>query len=94
MARGDFGESFYFKKQVAELVGDRIEPTLMLALTTMALAPIMSFAFRLAASDPKPHACGVGWLVPASRQNRARRSRNGVAGRRGGTLSGRRPGSP
>jgi peptide/nickel transport system permease protein len=38
MARGDFGESFYFKKQVAELVGDRIEPTLMLALTTMALS--------------------------------------------------------
>ena len=28
--RGDFGESFFFKKQVAELVGDRIEPTLML----------------------------------------------------------------
>jgi peptide/nickel transport system permease protein len=38
MARGDFGESFYFKKQVAELVGDRIEPTLMLALATMALS--------------------------------------------------------
>jgi peptide/nickel transport system permease protein len=38
MARGDFGESFYFKKQVAELVADRIEPTLMLALTTMLLS--------------------------------------------------------
>jgi len=35
MATGDFGESFFFKKQVAELVADRVEPTLMLALTTM-----------------------------------------------------------
>src|SRR4029453_3956849 len=32
---GDFGESFFFKKQVAELIVGRIEPTLMLALTTM-----------------------------------------------------------
>ena len=31
MAAGDFGESFFFKKPVAELVADRIEPTLMLA---------------------------------------------------------------
>ncbi len=38
MATGDFGESFYFKKQVADLVADRIEPTLLLALTTMALS--------------------------------------------------------
>ena len=28
MATGDFGESFFFKKQVAELVTERIEPTL------------------------------------------------------------------
>ena len=26
MATGDFGESFFFKKQVAELIADRIEP--------------------------------------------------------------------
>ncbi|MFO1322495.1 MAG: ABC transporter permease [Burkholderiales bacterium] len=38
MATGDFGESFYFKKGVAELIGGRIEPTLMLSLTTMALS--------------------------------------------------------
>jgi peptide/nickel transport system permease protein len=38
MATGDFGESFFFKKQVAELVVDRIEPTLMLSLTTMILS--------------------------------------------------------
>ena len=38
MLSGDFGESFFFKKQVAELIVDRIEPTLALALTTMLLS--------------------------------------------------------
>ena len=38
MFTGDFGESFFFKKQVAELIAGRIEPTLMLALTTMVLS--------------------------------------------------------
>ena len=28
---GDFGESFFFKKTVASLIGERIEPTLSLA---------------------------------------------------------------
>jgi len=42
MATGDFGESFYFKKQVAELVADRIEPTLMLTLTTMVLSILLA----------------------------------------------------
>ncbi|MEO8738312.1 MAG: ABC transporter permease [Casimicrobiaceae bacterium] len=35
---GDFGESFFFKKQVAELVADRIGPTLALATTTIILS--------------------------------------------------------
>jgi len=38
MFSGDFGESFFFKKQVAELIASRIEPTLALALTTMMLS--------------------------------------------------------
>jgi len=38
MLSGDFGESFFFKKQVAELIAGRIEPTLALALTTMLLS--------------------------------------------------------
>ena len=42
MATGDFGESFFFKKQVAELVADRIEPTLMLTLTTMTLSILVA----------------------------------------------------
>jgi peptide/nickel transport system permease protein len=36
--RGDLGESFFFKKQVSELIGQRIEPTLALALCTIVLA--------------------------------------------------------
>jgi peptide/nickel transport system permease protein len=36
--QGDFGESFFFKKQVSELIVDRIEPTLALAVSTVVLA--------------------------------------------------------
>jgi peptide/nickel transport system permease protein len=36
--RGDLGESFFFKKQVSELIAQRIEPTLSLALCTIVLA--------------------------------------------------------
>jgi peptide/nickel transport system permease protein len=38
MLVGDFGESFFFKKTVAELITQRIEPTLMLALCAIILA--------------------------------------------------------
>jgi peptide/nickel transport system permease protein len=40
--KGDFGESFYFKKQVAELILDRIEPTLSLAVATIVLAVLIA----------------------------------------------------
>jgi peptide/nickel transport system permease protein len=40
--RGDFGESFFFKKTVASLVADRIEPTLMLSLTTIVLSVVIA----------------------------------------------------
>jgi peptide/nickel transport system permease protein len=40
--RGDLGESFFFKKQVAELVLDRLEPTLSLALVTVVLAVLIA----------------------------------------------------
>jgi len=36
--RGDLGESFFFKKKVSELIGQRIEPTLALTLCTIVLA--------------------------------------------------------
>jgi peptide/nickel transport system permease protein len=40
--RGDFGESFFFKKTVAELIVQRLEPTLALAATTMLLAILIA----------------------------------------------------
>jgi len=42
MLTGDFGESFFFKKGVAELVADRVEPTVMLAATTMLLSIVLA----------------------------------------------------
>ncbi len=36
--RGDLGESFFFKKNVSALIAQRVEPTLALALCTIALA--------------------------------------------------------
>ncbi len=36
--QGNFGESFFFKKTVAELIAQRIEPTLALSICTLILA--------------------------------------------------------
>src|SRR5262249_42750611 len=36
--RGNFGESFFFKKTVTELIAQRIEPTLALSICTMIIA--------------------------------------------------------
>lgn len=38
VVQGDFGESFFFKRTVAELIAQRIEPTLALAVITILLA--------------------------------------------------------
>jgi peptide/nickel transport system permease protein len=40
--RGDFGESFFFKKQVAELIRERLEPTAALAVCTLILAVVIA----------------------------------------------------
>jgi peptide/nickel transport system permease protein len=42
VVRGDFGESFFFKKPVAELIVDRLQPTLSLATCTLILAVSMA----------------------------------------------------
>jgi peptide/nickel transport system permease protein len=39
---GDFGESFFFKKTVASLIGERIEPTLSLAFFTILIAVLVA----------------------------------------------------
>src|SRR5262245_65482353 len=40
--QGGLGESFFFKKQVTELILDRLEPTLSLALFTIVLAVLIA----------------------------------------------------
>ena len=42
MLTGDFGESFFFKKTVAALIGERIEPTLSLAFFTILIAVLVA----------------------------------------------------
>jgi peptide/nickel transport system permease protein len=42
MLTGDLGESFFFKKTVASLIGERIEPTLSLSLFTIVLAVLIA----------------------------------------------------
>ena len=39
---GDFGESFFFKKSVAELIASRLEPTLALSLSTILIAVVVA----------------------------------------------------
>jgi peptide/nickel transport system permease protein len=40
--RGDFGESFFYKRSVASLIADRLEPTLRLAALTIVLAKLIA----------------------------------------------------
>jgi peptide/nickel transport system permease protein len=47
---GDFGESFFFKKQVAELIADRLDPTLSLALLTIILAVMIAIPLGVLAA--------------------------------------------
>ena len=42
VVRGDFGESFFFKKPVAELIAGRLQPTVALAVSTLILAVSMA----------------------------------------------------
>lgn len=42
MLQGDFGESFFYKKQVADLIMERIEPTASLSLLTIVLTILIA----------------------------------------------------
>jgi peptide/nickel transport system permease protein len=48
--RGDLGESFFFKKQVAELIVERLEPTVALATCTIILAVLMAVPLGVVAA--------------------------------------------
>jgi len=42
MLTGDFGESFFYKRPVAMLIADRIEPTIALTISTITLATLLA----------------------------------------------------
>ena len=42
LLQGDLGQSFFFKKQVVELIGDRLEPTLSLAVLTIVITVLVA----------------------------------------------------
>ncbi len=42
MAQGDFGESFFYKKQVAALISERLEPTVSLSLLAIVLTVMIA----------------------------------------------------
>jgi peptide/nickel transport system permease protein len=48
--RGDLGESFFFKKTVAELIVQRLEPTLALSVCTLILAVAMAVPLGVVAA--------------------------------------------
>jgi peptide/nickel transport system permease protein len=48
--RGDFGESFFFKRAVADLIMARLEPTLALATCTLILAVAMAIPLGVVAA--------------------------------------------
>ena len=48
--RGDFGESFFFKKTVAELIKERLEPTLALSVCTIVLAVLVAIPLGVLAA--------------------------------------------
>ena len=50
LARGDLGESFFFKKQVSELIAARLQPTLALAIGTLVLTVIVAVPIGVVAA--------------------------------------------
>jgi peptide/nickel transport system permease protein len=50
LATGDLGESFYYKQSVTSLIGQRLEPTLSLAVLTITLAVLVSVPLGVVAA--------------------------------------------
>jgi len=50
LLQGDFGESFFFKKQVSELILQRVEPTLALAVSTMIITLLVAIPLGVIAA--------------------------------------------
>jgi peptide/nickel transport system permease protein len=51
MLRGEFGESFFYKKKVSELILERLEPTVSLSLVTIVLAVLIAVPLGVLAAQ-------------------------------------------
>jgi peptide/nickel transport system permease protein len=51
LLQGDLGESFFFKKTVASLIADRIEPTLSLSFLTIVIAVLVAVPLGVLAAS-------------------------------------------
>jgi peptide/nickel transport system permease protein len=50
LLKGDFGQSYFFKMQVTQLIGQRLEPTLALATLTILIAVVVSIPLGVVAA--------------------------------------------
>jgi len=50
LLQGDLGESYYFKMKVTELIGQRLEPTMALALVTIVFTVLVSVPLGIVAA--------------------------------------------
>jgi len=50
VTRGDFGHSFFYNRPVADVVGDRLPPTIILALTCHLLASVLGISLGIIAA--------------------------------------------
>ena len=50
LLQGDLGQSFFYKMQVTQLIGQRIEPTLALATLTILIAVLVSLPLGVVAA--------------------------------------------
>jgi peptide/nickel transport system permease protein len=50
LLQGDFGQSYFFKMQVTQLIGQRLEPTLALATLTILLAVVIAIPLGVIAA--------------------------------------------
>ncbi|KAB2846891.1 MAG: ABC transporter permease [Hyphomicrobiaceae bacterium] len=61
LLQGDLGESYFFKKTVVALIGERIGPTLSLSFVTLTFAVIVAVPLGVIAA--RFHGTFIDWLV-------------------------------
>ncbi len=66
MAQGDWGQSYHFRRSVAELIGERLVPTLVLMLSALAIAAITGSALGLWAATNERGSAAAAFAAAAT----------------------------